>query len=488
VIDPGRELKRGILWFGSATLLMRLLDLGATLVLLQVLTRQEMGLAALSWSVVVVCEAFSGLGVGSAFVQAREVSRREMDSLFWFTSIVGIGLALLTAALADVIAGFYGEPVLRLRIVVSACKLMFVGVAVVPLQRLARELRFREAGVAQTGATALEAITKVALALSGAGAWALVISNAARGLFVLVVVYALAPYWPRLHFKFGEVRSFLAFGLRTMTSGAIFHAYRNADYFFVGRYLGLEVLGLYRVAFSLAMTPLEVGITVVNRVTFPVYSRIAGDSRMLADAFARSLRYVLLLIGPIVVLSFFAAEDVVAIVAHERWLPAVPAIQVLCWAALLRGVALLFPPLFQAAGRPEYGVYDALLSLGILVGGFLCMLELFAHSLGMIAVCIVWVAAYPLLLCVDLLWARRATGLRGGRLVTTSLPVLGGLVAMAAPLTLVSLLRSHGLGPLAMLATIVGVGIVAYGLYLRFVLRLRWGDLRTGAVERQTQP
>jgi O-antigen/teichoic acid export membrane protein len=236
------------------------------------------------------------------------------------------------------------------------------------------------------------------------------------------------------------------------------------------------------------MTPLEVGITVVNRVTFPVYSRIAGDSRMLADAFARSLRYVLLLIGPIVVLSFFAAEDVVAIVAHERWLPAVPAIQVLCWAALLRGVALLFPPLFQAAGRPEYGVYDALLSLGILVGGFLCMLELFAHSLGMIAVCIVWVAAYPLLLCVDLLWARRATGLRGGRLVTTSLPVLGGLVAMAAPLTLVSLLRSHGLGPLAMLATIVGVGIVAYGLYLRFVLRLRWGDLRTGAVERQTQP
>ena len=54
----------------------------------------------------------------------------------------------------------------------------------------------------------------------------------------------------------------MRFGVRSMTASAIFYAYRNADYFFVGRYLGIEVLGIYRVAFDLAMTPLEIVINV----------------------------------------------------------------------------------------------------------------------------------------------------------------------------------------------------------------------------------
>jgi O-antigen/teichoic acid export membrane protein len=262
----------------------------------------------------------------------------------------------------------------------------------------------------------------------------------------------------------------------------LFHGYRNADYFFVGRYLGLEALGVYRVAFSLAMTPLEIAIGVVNRVTFPVYARIASDAHMLAEAFVRSFRYVLLMLGPIVVLLFFTAQDAVALVAHERWLLAVPAIQLLCWAALMRGLAQLFSPLFQAAGRPEYGVYEAVLSLCVLVGGFWIGLDQWGDTLGMIAVCLVWVGAYPLFVVVDSLWARKVAAISPRKLVASALPILGGLVAMAPALYLSSSLRAYGLGPAAMLVANVFVGLAIYALYLRFALGLRWSDLRARAV------
>jgi O-antigen/teichoic acid export membrane protein len=482
VIDAGGELRRGLLWFGSATLLMRLLDLGATLIILQVLSREEMGIAALAWSVVVICEALNGLGVGTALVQAKELSQRQLDSLFWFACGVGVGLGGLMAAIGPAIAAFYDTPVLTSMIGVSALKLVFVGAALVPLQLLARDLRFRGSGVVQTGATALEAISKVALALSGAGAWALVLSNAARGLYVLALVYMLAPFWPRRHFALDEVRPLLRFGARATLSATLFHTYRNADYFFVGRYLGLEALGVYRVAFSLAMTPLEVAMGVVNRVTFPVYARIANDGRMLADAFMRSFRYVLLVLEPIVVLLYFTAEDAVALVAHERWLAAVPAIQVLCWAALLRGLAQLFAPLFQAAGRPEYAVYEAVVSAIVLVSGFWLALERYGGSLSIMSVCIVWIAAYPLLVAIDLLWARRITGIAPRALIANALPVLGGLAAMAPPLYLSASLRAYGLDPAAMLAVEIALGLTAYALYLRFVLGLRLQDLRARSV------
>jgi O-antigen/teichoic acid export membrane protein len=484
LIDAGSELRRGLTWFGSATLLMRLLDLASSVVVLKILSREQMGLAALSWSVVVICEAFSGLGVGNALVQAKEVSRQELDSLFWFSSGTGLGLTALMAACAAPIAWFYAEPALAPMVAVSALKLAFVSTAIVPLQMLSRNLQFRGAGIAQTAASALENITKVILALSGAGAWTLVIANSARGLFVLVVVYALAPHWPARHFRLSEVKPFLRFGLRTMTSTVIYQAYRNADFFLVGRYLGMEVLGIYRVAFSLAMTPLEVVTQVANRVGFPVYARVAHDTEARTEAFARSIRYVLLLAGPVVVVLFFGAADAVALV-NERWFPAVPAIQLLAWAALLRSIDLLFPTFFQAIGRPEYSVYDAILSASILVSGFWIALHFWGNQNGMMAVCAVWLLAYPIVLAADTLWAKRIAGIGFRTLARVALPVVPGIGVMVLVLYLVPwpALRMHDIGPAGMLCAKILVGLCAYTAYLRFVLGLRLKDLNAKSMQ-----
>ena len=63
-IDARQELARGLWWMGAATLAMRLLDVGGSLLVLQFLSPADVGLAALAWSIAVALEAFNGLGVG----------------------------------------------------------------------------------------------------------------------------------------------------------------------------------------------------------------------------------------------------------------------------------------------------------------------------------------------------------------------------------------------------------------------------------------
>jgi O-antigen/teichoic acid export membrane protein len=477
LIDARSELKRGLAWFGSITLLTRLLDLGALLVLLHKMTRADMGLASLVAGVAVVFEAFNGLGVGVALIQAKEVSRRELDSVFWFSCAVGVGLALLMGTSAPLFASFYKQPALASMLVTGALKMIFVGAALVPLQLMARDLKFRGAGMVQTGATALEALTKIVLVLAGLGAWSLVIAGTARGLYTLVVVYLLAPYWPKPHFRMDDIRRFLGFGLRNTFSSAIFYAYKNADYFFIGRYLGIESLGIYRVGFDVAMTPLEVVIQIVNRVAFPVYSRIAHEPKVLAEAFERSCRYVFLLVGPCAVLLFFGAEDAVRVLAHPRWLAAIPIVRILCWAALLRGLAQLFPQLYYAVGRAEYAVYDALLSLFLLVGGFYVALAGWGQRYGTMPVCLVWVLVYPFLIVALLHWTRRVAAIEPIAIARALLPVFGGLLAMAVPLGLLSAWHPP-IGALGRVIMFLVVGLSAYALYLRAVLGLSVRNLR----------
>jgi O-antigen/teichoic acid export membrane protein len=481
-IDAESELKRGLLWFGSATLLMRLLDLVGLFILLRKLSREDMGIASLAWSVAIVVEALSGLGVGSALIQAKDVSRRELDSLFWFSTLVGCVLSAAMALAAPLVAGFYREPALTGMLVVAASKLVFVGIAMVPLQVLARNLRFREASAVQTGASALEAATKVVLLLCNAGAWSLVVANAARGVYALLFVYLLAPFWPKAHLRFAEVRRFLAFGIRNTVSTAIFFAHKNTDYLFVGRFLGVEALGVYRVAFDIAMTPLEIVINIVNRVAFPVYSRIAHDPKALEAALARSFRYLFLLLGPSIVFLSFATGDTVRIIAHERWLAAVPIAQLLCWAALLRGFAELYPQIFYAVNRGEYAVYDALMSLLVLAGGLGVALHFFGQRWGLLAVGAVWILTYPVVLVVLAYWTRRVADIRPWPVLKPVLPVLGALVTMAVALALLSSAffysaPLYAIGPAGRFTLYAGVGLGAYGLHLRWVLGVRFRDL-----------
>ena len=103
MIDAQDQIKRGVLWLGSATAVARVIDIGATITVLGLLTREQMGLAALALSVAAVVESISGFGIGHALIQAEDVSDRERSSLFWLTSLGGVVLGLVMLGLAPVL-------------------------------------------------------------------------------------------------------------------------------------------------------------------------------------------------------------------------------------------------------------------------------------------------------------------------------------------------------------------------------------------------
>src|SRR3954447_5316907 len=108
-MDGQDQIKRGMLWLGSATLAARLLDVGATLVVVSLLSTKQVGLAREALSVCAILESLSGFGIGSALVQAKELSRDEESSLFWITSAGGVGLGLVLLGLSPLLTAIYAQ-------------------------------------------------------------------------------------------------------------------------------------------------------------------------------------------------------------------------------------------------------------------------------------------------------------------------------------------------------------------------------------------
>jgi O-antigen/teichoic acid export membrane protein len=476
VIDGQDQVKRGLLWLGSATLAARIVDAVATFVAVSVLTKEQMGLSALALSACTILESLSGLGIGSALVQAKEVSEREESSLFWLTSAVGVGLGLVLLGLAPVLAYTYEEAELAPLVAASSLKLVLVGIGVVPLQLLSKRLGFREIGTVQTLSSLGEGLIKIALALAGAGAWALVIGNVARGVVLLAALWVFSGFRPQLHFAIAETRRFVRFGLQVAGSGLLYHVYKNADYFLVGKLLDIEALGLYRVAFDVAMQPTDTIITVVGRVGFPVYSRLSHDLSALRATIASNTRSLFLMVAPLAALIYFCAPQLFEVVAEGRWLGAVPAVQILVWAGLLRAATTMFPQVYVAMGKPSYATIDSLLTLLVLSASFWLGLAFFPE-LGVLSVCYAWVVVYPLLLLGHLIVIRRLIALEAGPYLRAFAAGLGPVVPMVLGLLLLGeLTRGVHLGVFS-LASSVGVGLLIYWAYLRWVLGLRFREI-----------
>jgi len=476
-IDAQHEMKRGLWWMGGATVAMRLLDVGGTLIVLQFLGLREMGLATLAWSIAVALEAFNGLGLNQVVVRERDLTHRQLSGLFWFATLFGAAMLALAAVLAPFLAVFYADWRLYPLIIASATKLVFVGAALVPLQLLTRDLHFKTSGAVQTAATLGESVTKVVLVVAGFGAWGLVLANVARGLFLCLALWWLAPFRPALTAEDPTARRAVRFGSKAAAASILYHVYRNLDFLLIGWALGPRALGIYRVAFDLGMTPLEIVLNLVNRVQFPIYARLRDDARALAEAFHRSARSLLLVLGPVAALVCFASPDILALIGGGRWLPAVPLIQVLAWASLLRGIAQLFPQLYNATGRPAFAIYDSLLTGTTLVVGFALALWLAPLERGALAVAWVWLLTYPVALQAHFRWVRRCAPISArGMAAELAGPVLGVLL-LSLVLGLLSLLRPVLSAPVLMLGLLVLAGAATYLVYLRRVLGITPGDL-----------
>lgn len=475
-MDGSDQIKRGLLWLGSASALARIVDLGATFIVLGVLSQQEMGLGAIAISTTAVVESLSGLGIGGAIVQSKQLSDREQASLFWLTSGLGVALGGLLCAISPVMARIYEQPLLVFLLAVSGVKLLLVGMSLVPLQVLNKRLAFREVGAVQTVASLGEAISKIALALAGTGAWALVGGNVMRGVTLLLALGLASRFRPTWHFELAETRRFVRFGLQIAGSSGLQQLCKNADYFLVGKLLGIEALGLYRVAFDIAMQPIEAIIAVVNRVGFPVYARLSDNARAFVEAFSRSTRSFLLLAIPIAAFIALAAGDLLSLLGDGRWVEAAAGLRILALAGIARAAAMMFPVMYVALGRPAIAMFDSVLSLLALTGGFLIALTQFPQF-GIVSVCVTWFLVYPVLLSLHVLLTSHLTPLRPWLYLRALMPGVGGGLCMLVGVVIARrVLPASGAGLFGLLAMACS-GLLAYGIYLRCVLKLRWSEL-----------
>ena len=116
----GRSVRGGLVTITSQGTQV-LVQTVSTVVLARLLSPADNGIVAMVAVVTGLAMGFADLGLSEATIQRKEITHEQVSALFWINLSIGLGLMLITAALAPALVWFYREPRL---FAITLCRLL----------------------------------------------------------------------------------------------------------------------------------------------------------------------------------------------------------------------------------------------------------------------------------------------------------------------------------------------------------------------------
>ena len=371
----GQRLLRNVGWYGLAELISRLSRLVTTVVLARVLSSPELGAAAAALTCFELIRTLANTGIGQAVIRApAERLAATCNTAYRAVWCVCLGVALLQILVggAFVASGQGAETGLMLACLSLVYPMMAPGL--IPVYLILRANRLRvTAGITLAQVVADNALTAV-LALSGAGAWAIVLPKLLVVPIWLVGVRRCQAWRPDPTAGRVPAGEILRFALPVLGSEMLTAARLNLDNLLVLGVLGLPALGIYYfvfnagVGFSLSLT------SALNTVIYP-HLAAGGQTRGITHRFDRALLTVVLPAALLIALQAAASLAYVPIVFGAQWRDTAPLVALLCLSAVTKPLADAAAQLLRAANRPGAELIGSLLLTTIYLGVFAIQLR-----------------------------------------------------------------------------------------------------------------
>ena len=344
------------------------------LVVARVLGPETYGVISAATVYVLLTTLLLDQGLAVALVQRPNLSPRLPGAVAMANLVSAAVLAVLTWVAAPAVALFFSAPGLAELLRVLAVALVLKGVAITPRAMLQRRLAFPRLAVADVAGGLAGALAGITAALQGAGTWSLAWQVVTTDAVVAVIV-VVAGRGARPNFDWAELRTVLPFSLRVFGSNALAYLSRNSDNILVGRFLGVEALSLYSMAYRVLVIPVQMIGQTVNRVSFPTLARLADQPQRMADQVLRTFELLAFAAIPSMGFAAVASPELVRLVLGDQWLPAAPLLSVLAVAGARETIFSLNHSVMRAKAAGTWILRYEFLATGAQVAGIVIGLK-----------------------------------------------------------------------------------------------------------------
>jgi teichuronic acid exporter len=343
----------GFFWSLTQQFGVQLSSILVTIFLARILEPSDFGLIGMLAVFMALGNSLIDAGMTSSLIRTKDADQRDFSTVFFINLAVGVLVYFIMITGSGLISDFFNQPMLKDIIKVYCLTFIIFPFSAVQRTRLVKQMDFKTEMKASIPSSIIGGVVGLVLAYYGYGVWALVWMNVIQNLLLSVQFWLYSKWRPSWILDLGRFRYHFGFGSKLTIAGILNSVFSNIYHLVIGRFFPVIELGYYTKADSLKQIPVKNISMTLSKVTFPLFAEIQDDDARLKVAYKQIMQQVLFWLTPVMALSAVLAEPLFRIVLTEKWLPAVPYFQILCFIGLMFPVHSYNLNILKVKGRSD---------------------------------------------------------------------------------------------------------------------------------------
>ncbi|MEK4079426.1 lipopolysaccharide biosynthesis protein [Solibacillus sp. FSL K6-1126] len=320
------------------SLFWKLMERGGTqtvqLIVMIVLTRlllpEDYGLIAIVAIFISIATLIVDSGFSEALIQRKEVDNIDLTSVFYLNLFIATIVYITLYFTAPFIANFFGVPNLILILRISSLSLFLSAFYSIQQAIIVRNMQFKLLFKSTLFAVFISGIVGLYMAYKNFGVWAIVGQQLTSQLIVTVILCFVIKWKPGFIFSFESVLKLFSYGWKLVVSTLIYTFYTNMQSLVISRIVSPAMLGFYSRGMQFPAIFVSNINGTIQSVMFPTLASQQDNRKQVRRLARRSIVTSSFIIFPMMVGLAVIAEPLVIILFTEKWLSAVPFLQIFC--------------------------------------------------------------------------------------------------------------------------------------------------------------
>lgn len=347
------KVATGFFWIGIAYTTQRILTAISGIILARLLNPHDFGLMALALTTVAFTGILGSFGTKDALIYQKDRIQEAANTTFYLNIALGLFYASITFFLAPTLATFFNEPDAENIIRAMSLFFLFNYFGLTSMIMLQKEIEYFKKTIIIITTTVLSIASSIFLAMNGYGAWSLVIGFLVTTATSSILYFIICPWKPTLKLSKKTASELFHFSKHLLKSQIFLATIEHIDKFVLGKIKATSILGFYNQAYNFGYMPGATLTILMEEVTLPVFSKIKENKEQLTKAYLKNFHLMSVITIPTVIGITMLAAPITLIIFGEKWLPMVPALQIISFYGAFRTIATIAHDILKVTGNPK---------------------------------------------------------------------------------------------------------------------------------------
>lgn len=323
------------------------------IILARLLSPEDYGTIAMPLVFLAIAQCVIDSGFSTALVRKADLTDDDLSTAFYFNIGVGVICYTVLFLTSPLIADFYNTPILSDLLKVTALATLFNPLCAVQQAILTRKIDFKTQAVVSLSGACVSGIVGLTMAYYGFGVWALVCQQVGGYVIRTILLWILGKWIPQRKWSWDSFHYLWGFGSKMLASGLLDTIYTNIYPIVIGKFFSANDLGNYTRAQQFATLPSSNVTGVLQRVTFPVLSKIQNEDERLARNYRKILKLSAFLIFPMMLMLSAIADPLVRVILTDKWKGCIILLQIVCFSMMWYPIHAINLNLLTVKGRSD---------------------------------------------------------------------------------------------------------------------------------------